>query len=134
MDEQTKKVIETWMNRTPYPHPSSIRVKTDKLEVHLQHARFSRHAWSGRWEEDRNFQDIVVQDICVVNRRQGTGSAFVKALLELAKTQGRGVHIQQLITDDGIAWARKLMTSGEWYQHDEEKVGGDLNLFSRREE
>lgn len=133
MDEQTKTVIETWMNGTPHPHPSSIRIETDELTVDLQHARFFRYGYSGR-SEDRNFQDIVVQDIAVVNPCKGTGTAFVKALLELAKTHGRGVHIQQLITKAGIAWARKLLTSGEWYQHDDEKVGGDLNVFSRREE
>ena len=133
MDKQTKTVIETWMNTTPYPHPSSIRVETDELTVHLQYARFSRYGYSGRLE-DRNFKDIVVQDIGVVNCRKGTGTAFVKALLELAKTQGRGVHIQQLITDEGICWARYLLTTGEWYQCEDEKVGGDLNVFSRREE
>ena len=58
------------------------------------------------------FLDFDIMQIQTTPERSGIGTNFVINLIEAARIQGRGVFLEQTITDASKAWAATLVKKG----------------------
>ena len=63
-----------------------------------------------RNKQFEKFKDIQIIDLNINTKRQGIGTTFLLDLINIALSLGKGVKLQATISDESIAWAKRLQT------------------------
>lgn len=107
-------------------------------ELYVRRSVAPRRGYSGR-KEDAEVYDLIIKRIEIYGpyTKKGWGTKFAENLLaDLRREEMErwmSIHIEQLCSDDGISWGESLIKRHNWYKQ-LDIIGGDLNVFSPREE
>jgi hypothetical protein len=83
---------------------------------------------------------VIIQqiEVPVDFQRKNVATMFVTMLAEICKEHGRGLQVQNLITEEGILWGQSLLNNNnaksEWYTSNPDTpwLGDtDFNVFSK---
>ena len=107
-------------------------------ELYIRRSVAPRRGYSGS-KEDAEVYDLIIKRIEIYGpyTKNGWGTKFAENLLAALRREKImpwiSIHIEQLISEDGIRWGKTLINKHNWYKQ-LDVLGGDLNVFSPREE